>query len=291
MAHHMSIGRFAGLTGISINTLRRYDESGLLSPAFVDPFTGYRLYAVEQLDIGILIRLLRDLDVPLHEVKALLSAHGAGDVKTVLAHHRERVSERHAELERILARIDVAMNQERGLLPYEVETVALHPVWVVSRRTTTLRPRLDITMARCLEELEGELQRAGAHATGRELVLYHNWLQWYLGLDFEVCLPVDRAVAEALGGARAAGRRRHADRLSRALGRYLAGVLGDARADRAQGLRGLRSGARVLCGRRARHRRPATLRDGDDVARASPAVPWVAAPRASAGRLRRAALW
>lgn len=200
MAHHMSIGRFAGLTGISINTLRRYDESGLLSPAFVDPFTGYRLYAVEQLDIGILIRLLRDLDVPLHEVKALLSAHGAGDVKMVLAHHRERVSERHAELERILARIDVAMNQERGLLPYEVETVALHPVWVVSRRTTTLRPRLDITMARCLEELEGELQRAGAHATGRELVLYHNWLQWYLGLDFEVCLPVDRAVAEALGG-------------------------------------------------------------------------------------------
>jgi len=51
------IRRFAGLTGISANTLRRYDELGLLSPAFTDPFTGYRLYSIDQLDTGILVRL------------------------------------------------------------------------------------------------------------------------------------------------------------------------------------------------------------------------------------------
>ena len=51
-AHHISIGRFAGLTGISANTLRRYDEAGLLSPAFADPLTGYRLYSIKQLDDG-----------------------------------------------------------------------------------------------------------------------------------------------------------------------------------------------------------------------------------------------
>lgn len=45
--HHSSIGRFAGLTDNSAN-------------------------AVEQLDVGIPIRLLRDLDVPLEEVKALM---------------------------------------------------------------------------------------------------------------------------------------------------------------------------------------------------------------------------
>jgi len=70
--HHISIGRFAGLTGISANTLRRYDQVGLLSPAFTDPSTGYRLHAVEQLDVGILLRLLPNLDVPLEEVKALM---------------------------------------------------------------------------------------------------------------------------------------------------------------------------------------------------------------------------
>jgi DNA-binding transcriptional MerR regulator len=49
-SHYISIGRFAGLTGISANTLRRYDELGLLSPALTDPSSGYRLYAIEQLD-------------------------------------------------------------------------------------------------------------------------------------------------------------------------------------------------------------------------------------------------
>ena len=205
VVHHIAIGRFAGLTGISVNTLRRYDESGLLSPAFVDPFSGYRLYSIEQLDIGILIRLLRDLDVPLCEVKALLSARGADEVKTVLAHHRERILDRHAELERILARIDVVLDQEQGLLPYEVELVALRPDWVVSRRTTATRAQLDDALGHCLVELEDELASIEARAVGRELVLYHNPLQWYVGLDFEVCLPVDRVVAETLGGRRLPG--------------------------------------------------------------------------------------
>ena len=92
--HHISIGRFAGLTGISANTLRRYDESGLLSPAFTDPFTGYRLYAIEQLDTGLLIGLLRDLDVPLDEIRALLGSGGPHELKAVLTHHRERIVER-----------------------------------------------------------------------------------------------------------------------------------------------------------------------------------------------------
>lgn len=198
--HHISIGRFAGLTGISANTLRRYDEIGLLSPAFIDPFTGYRLYAIEQLDTGILIRLLRDLDVPLDEVRSLVVAGGPDEVKKVLSHHRERIVERHAELERVLARLDAALEEERGLLPYEVELVALQPLWVVSCRTTTTRPRLDDVLEECLVRLGDELAAAGARAAGRELVLYHNALQWYLGLDLEVCLPVDRATAEALGG-------------------------------------------------------------------------------------------
>lgn len=92
-AHHISIGRFAGLTGNSANTLRRYDEAGLLSPAFADPLTGYRLYSIEQLDDGILIRLLRALDVPLREVKSLMVAGGPDEVRAALAHHRERIGD------------------------------------------------------------------------------------------------------------------------------------------------------------------------------------------------------
>ena len=102
---HISIGRFAGLTGISANTLRRYDELGVLSPAFTDPETRYRLYAVEQLDTGILIRLLRDLDVPLKEIAAQIGDGDPGRLRDALAVHRERIAGRLVELERILQRL------------------------------------------------------------------------------------------------------------------------------------------------------------------------------------------
>ena len=44
-----SIGEFARLGGVSVRTLRHYDEIGLLPPATVDPDTGYRGYSARQL--------------------------------------------------------------------------------------------------------------------------------------------------------------------------------------------------------------------------------------------------
>ncbi len=206
-ARHLSIGRFAGLTGISANTLRRYDECGLLSPAFTDPLTGYRLYSIEQLDTGIAIRLLRDLDVPLDDLRGLLSGDHPDDVRALLAHHRERIVERRADLEHILARIDAVLHEDHGLLPYELEIVDLAPAWVVSRRLTTPRAGLDPAIERALAELEDELAAGGLKAAGRELILYANPLQWYQGLDVEVCLPVAEPAAATCGARQLAGGR------------------------------------------------------------------------------------
>lgn len=198
--HLLSIGKFASLTGISANTLRRYDRLGLLSPAVIDPLTSYRLYEVEQLDAGILIRLLRDLDVPLGDIGRLLHSRTSGDLEDILIEHRDRIAERHAELERILSRLDAAVDAGRGLMPYEIALATVEPVWVVSRRTTIGRADLDEELDRLLGELEEELARAGDGATGREVVLYHNALYWYQGLDMEVCLPVEPATAASHGG-------------------------------------------------------------------------------------------
>jgi DNA-binding transcriptional MerR regulator len=51
-----SIGEFARLGGVSVRTLRHYDEIGLLRPAQVDPVTGYRGCLASQL--GQLNRIL-----------------------------------------------------------------------------------------------------------------------------------------------------------------------------------------------------------------------------------------
>ncbi|GAB2904611.1 hypothetical protein GCM10022245_45230 [Streptomyces mayteni] len=46
----LTIGAFAMASRLSPKALRLYDELGLLPPARVDPVTGYRRYAPEQLD-------------------------------------------------------------------------------------------------------------------------------------------------------------------------------------------------------------------------------------------------
>jgi DNA-binding transcriptional MerR regulator len=68
----MSIGEFARRSRLSAKALRLYDELGLLPPARVDEDSGYRLYEPGQLGQARLIAALRQLQVPLAEIKAIL---------------------------------------------------------------------------------------------------------------------------------------------------------------------------------------------------------------------------
>jgi DNA-binding transcriptional MerR regulator len=68
-----SIGEFGRLGGVSVRTLRHYDEIGLLRPATVDPDTGYRGYSVRQLGQLNRIIALKDLGLSLSQARRLLA--------------------------------------------------------------------------------------------------------------------------------------------------------------------------------------------------------------------------
>jgi len=70
----VSIGEFARLSRLSPRALRIYDELGLLQPAQVDPYSGYRWYAAAQLDRASLIASLRAIGVPLATIGPMLAA-------------------------------------------------------------------------------------------------------------------------------------------------------------------------------------------------------------------------
>jgi DNA-binding transcriptional MerR regulator len=90
-----SIGEFARLGAVSIRTLRHYDEIGLLPPAAVDPVTGYRSYAPTQLRQLNRIAALKELGLPLTQVKRLLGGITVAELRGMLLL-------RQAELEREL---------------------------------------------------------------------------------------------------------------------------------------------------------------------------------------------
>lgn len=82
------IGTFAKASRLSPKALRLYDELGLLTPARVDPVSGYRLYAQEQLDRARLVAWLRRLGMPLariRHVSTLESAEAAQEVRAFWA--------------------------------------------------------------------------------------------------------------------------------------------------------------------------------------------------------------
>jgi DNA-binding transcriptional MerR regulator len=102
MTSGLTIGEFATLTRLSVRTLRRYHESGLLEPATVDPLTGYRYYMREQIPTAQVIHRLRQLDMPLAEVASILAADDSEQRAEVIEGHLRRLE---AELDRTRAAV------------------------------------------------------------------------------------------------------------------------------------------------------------------------------------------
>ena len=94
---HLSIGDFSRAIHMTVKTLRHYHQIGLLEPADVDPHTGYRRYTAEQIPTAQVIRRLRDLDMPLEEIQAVLAAP---DVPTRSARITSHLSRLEDDLER-----------------------------------------------------------------------------------------------------------------------------------------------------------------------------------------------
>ena len=187
---YLTIGQFAEHAELSIRMLRHYDRLGLLQPAATNPETGYRLYDPRQVAEAWLIRLMRDLDLPLSEIEAVLGMRSVRAQIDALARHRARLHEQLRRTQTLLERLERAIADEHGLKPYAVEQVELESRWVVSRRAFASHDSLDDTILALVAELEQLVDLQGLRPDGRELVLYHNGIMRAAGHDCEVCLPV-----------------------------------------------------------------------------------------------------
>lgn len=96
MTTTLSIGDFSRMTQLSVKTLRHYHEVELLEPHHVDPATGYRYYTVDQVPTAQVVRRLRDLDMPLADVRAVLTTAPA-DRPPLIARHLERLEKQLTE--------------------------------------------------------------------------------------------------------------------------------------------------------------------------------------------------
>lgn len=99
----MTIGSFSLLTGLSIPTLRHYDEIGLLKPAEVDVRTSYRRYALDQVDVGRRVQVLREAGLSTTQIATVVG----GDEDDL----RQVVAVRRAELDQRTGRVQALLDQ------------------------------------------------------------------------------------------------------------------------------------------------------------------------------------
>jgi DNA-binding transcriptional MerR regulator len=134
----MTIGEFARVSQLSVRTLRRYHDAGLLEPARVDPHTGYRYYGTDQVGTAQVVRRFRELGMPVAEIAELVVTADADARHALLAGHLRR-------LEAQLAATRDAVAALRRLLD------PAHPRVAVTRRVEPAR-----TVAAVVVDAAGE---------------------------------------------------------------------------------------------------------------------------------------
>ena len=157
----LSIGEFAAATQLSLKALRLYDDQGLMRPATIDPDSGYRYYRHDQIAAGRLIRLLREMDLPLAAVADVISSP-ASETEIVLRRHAQDLEQQFARQRRAfraaLAHLrqisppDVTTSVEHRVRP--MDTVAVWP-FLADRRSLLPRFRAEDAAARATLERVG----------------------------------------------------------------------------------------------------------------------------------------
>lgn len=112
--HELKIGEVANLTGMSVKTIRYYEEIGLLEPTTTRSESGYRLFNSQVLNRLAFIKRSQSLGLSLSEIRDILEVHDSGQLPcgTVKQHLQLKVE---AITEQIEA-LEILKSELLGLL-------------------------------------------------------------------------------------------------------------------------------------------------------------------------------
>lgn len=198
----MTIGAFSRASYLSVKMLRAYHEAGILEPAHVDPRTGYRQYHSSQLVDAAVILRLRSLDLPLDQVRRIVTARDPEVTRALLADHTTRMQARLDEVSRIVAELQDTAAHPQAHTPVHVRDQAATPTLRVRGRVNeaTFAKFLD----RAYADLDTAVGRLGVTPSGPPGALYGAEIADDTDEEVEAFVPLAEPV-ELGGGAGGGG--------------------------------------------------------------------------------------
>ena len=190
----LSIGAFARRSRLSPKALRLYDRLGLLLPADVDPRSGYRRYRESQLATARLVATLRQLDMPLAQIGAIVAASDRCGAD-LLGRYWLEAERQHAWQREIVAHLRRKLcGEEGGDAMFEIQQREVPEQVVVSEQRHVLAPDL----AGWIEEAKYRVDALATPYGGKPgpwFIVYHGEVNEDSDGPVELCVPIDRAYA------------------------------------------------------------------------------------------------
>ncbi|MFE0645752.1 MerR family transcriptional regulator [Streptomyces sp. NPDC058877] len=183
----LPIGQFSQASGLSITALRHYDASGVLVPAFVDPVSGYRYFRRDQVRTAQLIRALRQLDIPVEEVRRLLGGGEEGLAAALQAHLR--AAERRLEVQRSVVHSLLNRLTEGAGMPHRVTVRQGAAERILVRGATLDSSGLDAFLRVAYREMYEVDGRGPLTFTGPAFIRFHGVCDDENETLVEACLP------------------------------------------------------------------------------------------------------
>jgi DNA-binding transcriptional MerR regulator len=197
----LSIGGFANAAQLSIKALRLYDQLGILKPSYVDRESGYRYYHADQLRTARLIRMMRQMDMPLATIRQALAATPA-QAETLVQDYWRMRERRMEEAGRLLHDLIATLRQETISMALEVSVRTADPQPIISITRNVKVDQLGKFIDDSLKRLFGLVEEQGSTMAGPPLGIFHGPINHESDGPIEVCLPVQSKIA-ATGDVRA----------------------------------------------------------------------------------------
>jgi len=184
------------MSRLSVKALRLYDDQGLLRPAHVDASTGYRYYHLAQAKRAEIIRVLRLVEMPLDDIRAILESDNDDAIGKQLLIHKTRLTEKLSAQERMLEYLESIVQYKEMVRPYKVIISKLLPQHVAAVKFHTTLSKITTDISAGFEALVRSFGRADVTPSGTPMILYHNVIDHESGGDVEIAIPVDSAFAK-----------------------------------------------------------------------------------------------
>lgn len=190
-----SIGEFSQVTGLSVKTLRFYQEKGILIPSSVDETTGYRFYDASKVEKARIIMRLRQMEFSIEDIAAVLG--GCEDEADILNYleRQKNLLQRRIQEDRDIVRslTEIILNEKvaKQLLEnghFAVEEKTLEPMLVAGIRMKGKYTDCSMAFSRLGKVI-------GRYICGKAFCLYYDNEYRDGDANFEPCFPVRKEIA------------------------------------------------------------------------------------------------